>query len=177
MGISDITATDLQDDIIGPIVIDEYREQVTKTMKNDGYLKSLDFYIMSMFQDFESCLRTEFDLVEDDIRLVLDEYISSLITYELQPGIYTFKDLSVAPINILQPEYPGPSNVIDVEFDDITRETKLVIKSGFIAIRFDEKSFFSNILGFSSGWDYKHYNEYTSQKFVNLSSTTKIHLK
>ena len=30
LGISDITATDLQDDIIGPIIFDEYREQVTK---------------------------------------------------------------------------------------------------------------------------------------------------
>ena len=27
------------------------------------------------------------------------------------------------------------------------------------------------------GWDYKHYNEYTSQKNVNLSIIKKIHLK
>ena len=37
--------------------------------------------------------------------------------------------------------------------------------------------FFSTILGFTAGWDYKHYNQYLSQKFVNLSSTNKIHLK
>ena len=37
--------------------------------------------------------------------------------------------------------------------------------------------FFCTILGFTSGWDYKHHNEYTSQKIVNLSSTNKIHLK
>ena len=35
LDISDITAIDLQDDIIGPIVIKEYREQVTKRMKDD----------------------------------------------------------------------------------------------------------------------------------------------
>ena len=35
LNISDITATDLQDVIIGPISIEEFREQVTKTMKND----------------------------------------------------------------------------------------------------------------------------------------------
>ena len=29
------TATDFQDDIIGPVIIEEYRAQVTKTMKND----------------------------------------------------------------------------------------------------------------------------------------------
>ena len=38
LGISDITATDLQDDVIGPIIIDEYREQVTKRMKDDQYM-------------------------------------------------------------------------------------------------------------------------------------------
>ena len=32
-------------------------------------------------------------------------------------------------------------------------------------------------MGFASGWDYKHYNEYISQKIVKLSSTIKIHLK
>ena len=48
---------------------------------------------------------------------------------------------------------------------------------GIIAIKFDEKSFFSTILGFNPHWDYKHYNEYISQKIVNLSSTNRIHLK
>ena len=38
LDISDITATDLQDDIIGPIIIEEYREQVTKRMEDDGYM-------------------------------------------------------------------------------------------------------------------------------------------
>ena len=44
--------------------------------------------------------------------------------------------------------------------------------------RFDEKLFFSTILGFNHGWDYKSYNEYNSQKIVYLSNTNKIiHLK
>ena len=51
------------------------------------------------------------------------------------------------------------------------------VRPGFIAIRFDEKSFFSTILGFISEWDYKHYIKYISQKIVNLNSTNKIHLK
>ena len=55
--------------------------------------------------------------------------------------------------------------------------TKMVVKSGIIAIRFDEKSFFSTVLGFTPGWDYKHYNEYTSQKIVSLGCTNKIHLE
>ena len=101
----------------------------------------LSGYPRSVFQDFESYLRTEIDLVEDDIKLVLDKYDSSFITHELDPGIYTYKDLSKALFNILQPEYPGPSNVIVIEFDDITRKTKLVVRDGIIAIRFDEKCF------------------------------------
>ena len=176
LDIEDITAEDLQDDIIGPIIIEEYKEQVTKRMNDEQYMTILAIYTSSVFQDFESFLRTQIDLVEDDIKLVLDEYNSSFITYELEPGIYTFKDISEALFNTLQSEYPGPSNVIVIEFDDITRKTKLVVRDGIIAIRFDEKSFFSTILGFTSGWGYKHYNKYTSQKVVNLGSINKIHL-
>ena len=53
----------------------------------------------------------------------------------------------------------------------------MIVNSGIIAIRFDGISFFSTILGFTAGWDYKHYNQYLSQKIVSLSSTNKIHLK
>ena len=158
MDIEDITAADLQDDIIAPIIIEEYEKQVTKRMKDDKYMFILNFYVDSVFQDFESYLRTQIDLVEDDIKLVLDEYNSSFITYKLTPGIYTFKDLSEALFNFLQSEYPGPGNVIDIEYDYITMKTKLVARYGIIAIRFDEKSFFSSVLGFNSGWDYKSYN-------------------
>ena len=108
LDISDITATDLQDDITAPIIIEEYRKQVAKRMKDGQYMNILARYTSSVFQDFESFLRTEIDLVEDDIRLVLDEYNSSFITYELDSGIYTFKDISEALFNILQSEYPGP---------------------------------------------------------------------
>ena len=177
LDIEDITAEDLQDDIIGPLIIEEYEEQVTKRMNDEQYMNILALYTSSVFQDFESFLRTQIDLVEDDIKLVLDEYNSNFITYELEPGIYTFKDISEALFNILQTEYPGPSNVIIIEYDDITGKTKLDVKAGIITVRFDEKSFFSTILGFTSGWDYKHYNKYISQKIVNLGSTNKIHLK
>ena len=79
--------------------------------------------------------------------------------------------------DILQLEYPSSDSEILIRLDEITRKTKLVVRPGIIAIRFDEKSFFSTILGFTAGWDYKHYKQYLSQKNVNLSSTNKIHLK
>ena len=91
LDISDITAAGLQDDLIAPNVIEEYKEQVTKRMKNEQYMNIVAGYISSVFQDFESYLRTEVDLIEDDFILVLDEYNSSFITYDLQPGIYTLK--------------------------------------------------------------------------------------
>ena len=123
LDIEDITAEDLQDDIIAPIIIEEYKKQVTKRMKDDGYMNIVAGYVRSVFQDFESYLRTEDDLVEDDIKLVLDEYNSNFITYELEPGIYTFKDISEALFNILQTEYPGSSSVNIIEYDDITGKT------------------------------------------------------
>ena len=84
---SDNTYADLQDDIICPNIIEDYREQVTKRMEDDKYMIVLALYIVSIFQDFKSFLRTEIDLVEDDIRVVLDEYNSSFDTYELEPGL------------------------------------------------------------------------------------------
>ena len=74
LDIPDITATDLQDQKIAPMIIEYYREQVTKRMKDDKYMLILAMYVNSIFRDFESFLRTEIDLVEVDIRLVLDEY-------------------------------------------------------------------------------------------------------
>ena len=70
---SDITATVLQDDILGPIITKVYREQLIKRMKDYKYLAILGFYIMSVLQNFESFPKTEIDLVKDDIRLVSDE--------------------------------------------------------------------------------------------------------
>ena len=177
LDISDNTAVDLQDDIIAPIIIEEYKERVTKRMKDGQFLKILSIYFRSVFQDFESFLRAPIDLIEDDFELVLDEYHSSFITYELQPGIYTFKDISEALFNTFLLEYRESSSEIVIEFDDITRKNKLVVNFGIIVMRFDEKSFLSTILGFTPGWYYKQFNKYISQKIVNLKGTNKIHLK
>ena len=159
LDIEDITAADLQDEIIAPIIIKEYKEQVTKRMNDEQYMNILAIYIRSVFQDFESFLRTQIDLIENDVKLVLDEYNSSFNTYELEPGFYSYTEISEALFNILQLEYPPSNSEILIKLDDVTRKTKLIVNSGIIAIRFDEKSFFSTILGFTAVWDYKHYNQ------------------
>ena len=69
-------------------------------------MKILSIYTSSVFQDFESFLRSQIDLVEDDIKLVLEEYNSNFVTYKLEPGIYSYKDIAEAVFYILQSEYP-----------------------------------------------------------------------
>ena len=56
-------------------------------------------------------------------------------------------------------------------------KTKLVVGPVIIAKPFHENLFFNTILGFTLHWDYKHFNEYVSQKIVNLITKNKIHLK
>ena len=52
--ISDITANDLQDEIIALIIDEECREQVTKRMIDDGFMRILAIYVSSVSQDFGS---------------------------------------------------------------------------------------------------------------------------
>ena len=118
LDVEDITAEDLQDDIIGPIIIEEYKKQVTIRMNDEQYMNILAIYTSSVFQDFESFLRTQIDLIEDDIKLVLDEYNSSFITYELEPGIYSYREFSEALFYILQSEYPSSGSEILIRLDD-----------------------------------------------------------
>ena len=101
LDIEDITAADLQDEILGSIIVEEYKEQVTKRMKDEQYMNILAIYTSSVFQDFESFLRTQIDLIDDDVKLVFDEYNSNCTTYDLEPGIYTFKDISEVLFNTL----------------------------------------------------------------------------
>ena len=82
----------------------------------------------------------------------------------MSPGTYSYRDISEVLFYILQSEYPQSNSEILIRLDDITRKSKLIVDDGIIAIRFDEKSFFSTILGFNAGWDYKHYNQHNSQK-------------
>ena len=146
-------------------------------MKDGKYMPILAMYVDSVLQDLESFLRTEVDLVKDDVRLVLDEYNSSSITYELEIGIYFSKDFSKALKRILQPEYDGYYDVIGIENDEITMKTKLFVGEGILFIKFDELPFFSTVLGFTPGWDYKPCIVHMSQIIVNLGNTNKIHLK
>ena len=77
---------------------------------------------------------------------------------------------------------------IQIEHDDITMKTKLILTrfgGTFGTLRFDERSVFNTLLGFTPYWDYKATNAiysdnpgvYSSKNFLNLSKINKIHLK
>ena len=111
----------------------------------DGYTILLSNYSRSKFRDFESYLRIRVGLDEEDIQLTLEEYNSHFVTYELSPGIYTIQDFSEI-INT----FSGHKGVIEIEYNDITMKTKIILKYkdsrenfGLGTLRFDKKIFFS----------------------------------
>ena len=150
-----------------------------KKKNSDGYTILLLYHSRSQFRDFESYLRIRVGLDEEDIQLILKEYNSHFITYELGPGIYTIQDISDAVHT-----FSGYSDIIEIEYDDISMKTKIILKYkdlrenfGLGTLRFDKKTFFHSLLGHDPYFDYKAPGVYTSDKILNLNTTNKIHLK
>ena len=94
LNISHITDDHLNDEVLGQRIIEEYIKISRERMNTDGYMLLLLDYGRSLFRDSESYLRIVVGLDEEDIQLILKEYNSHFITYELTPGIYTIQDIS-----------------------------------------------------------------------------------
>ena len=184
LNISHITIEHLDDKIIGPRIIDEYIKLSNEKKNSDGYVILLLGYSASPFRDFESYLRLGVGLDEDDIRLILKEYNSHFITYELTPGIYSIQDISDA----IQ-SFSGHQETIQLEYDDISMRTTIVLKFkneeakfALGTLKFDKQSFFHTLLGFSPYWDYKPNNSshvlipglYPSDKIILYLNTVLI---
>ena len=188
LNIPHITNEHLDDEILGPRIIDEFIKLSIEERDRDGYMILLLGYSASPFRDFESYLRPVIGLDERDIQLILKEYNSPFITYELTTGIYTIQDISEA----IQ-TFSGHQQTIQLEYDDISMRATIVSKfkneknmSALGTLRFDKQSFFHTLLGFSPYWDYKPSNSnhvlipgvYPSDKIIlNLNTIDKIHLK
>ena len=187
LNISHITPEHLQDELIGPCIIDKFYKLSIEKKNSDGYMILLLGYARSPFRDFESYLRIVVGSDEEDIRLILKQYNPHFITYELTPGIYTFQDISDAVHT-----FSGHSEIIEVEYDDISMKTKIILKYiggqtkfGLGTLRFDESSFFHILLGHTPHWDFKPTTSnnvgiptvYTSDKILNLTTRNKTHLK
>ena len=143
LGIPHITREHLLDDETASRIIDEYHK-LSHEKKNSGYTILLLNYSRSQFRDTESYLRIRVGLDEEDIQLILKEYNSHFITYELTPGIYTIQDISEAVHT-----FSGHSEIIEIEYNDISMKNKIILKYqdfgenyGLGTLRFDKKSFF-----------------------------------
>ena len=183
-----ITIEHLDDEILGPRIIDEFIKLSNEKKNRDGYMILLFGYCASSFRDFESYLRLVIGLDEADIQLILKEYNSHFITYQLTPGIYTMQDISDAIKT-----FSGHEVTIELVYDDITKRATIVLKFkdekekfALGTLRFDKQSFFHTLLGFSPYWDYKPNNSshvlipgvYPSDKSIlSLNTIDKIHLK
>ena len=188
LNIPHITTEHLDDKILGPRIIDEYIKLSIEEKNRDGYLVLLLGYSASPFRGFESYLRLVVGLDEEDIQLILTEYNSHFITYELTPGNYTIQDIS----NAIQ-TFSGHRETIQLEYDEINKRTTIILKFknektlfALGTLRFDKQSFFHTLIGFPPYWDYKPDNSnhvftpgvYPSDKIIlNLITIDKIHLK
>ena len=108
---------------LGPRIIIEHIELSTEKRNNDGFMILLYGYTRSRFRDFESYLRIVIGLDEKDIQLILKEYNSHFITYELPPGIYSIQDISDTIYN-----FSVNNESIQVEYDDISIKMKIILK-------------------------------------------------
>ena len=81
LDISHITNEHLDDEVLGPQIIDEFIKLSTEKRNSDGYMILLYGYTRSRFRNFESYLRIVIGLDEEDIQLILNEYNSHFITY------------------------------------------------------------------------------------------------
>ena len=120
--VSHISLERLRDEILRPRIIDELLKLSHEKTNIDGYKILLLGYTRSPFQGFESYLRIVVGLDEEDIQLILKQYNSHFITYELTPGIYTIQGNSDAVHT-----FSGHSETILIEYDDITIKTKAVL--------------------------------------------------
>ena len=179
LNISHITNEHLDDEILGPRIIDDIIKLSNEKKNTDGYMMLLLAYARSPFRDFETYLRIVVRLDEEDFQVILKEFNSHFITYELPPGIYSIQE-TLDTIHT----FSGHMETIQIEYDDISMKSRIILK--YIdeqdilvlgTLRFDKRSFFHTLRRFIPYWDYKSPGVYTSDKILHLNTMNKIHLK
>ena len=169
LNIPEITDDHLEDETLAPRIAETYWKLRSDKTSYDGYTILLKAYGNSSFRDFESYLRIFAGLEEDDIQLILKQYNEKFVTYELDPGNYTIEDIQKAVYFL--GDHKG---TLQIGYDELNKKVKL---KTFETLRFDKKSFFHTLLGFTPYWDYKP-GVYTSDKVIlNLNTINKIPLK
>ena len=131
----------------------------------------------------KSYLRIIVGLDEDDFQMILKQYNSNFVIYEILPGIYSIEVTSKVVYTMC--DHRG---ALQIEYDDISMKTKILLNrfgSTFGTLRFDETSFLKTLLGFTPFRDFKTTNAvhsdnpgvFDEDKTLNSSTIAKIHLK
>ena len=113
----------------------------------DGFIELLMGYARSRFREFESFLVIVVASDEDGIHLNLKQSFSFLTIYVSSPGLYIIKDTSKA-VDIMGDN----EGTLQIESNGMTMKTKpnlTLLGSKFCLLRFDEKTFLNNLLGFT----------------------------
>ena len=76
-------------------------------------------YARSPFRDIESHLRIVVGLDEDDSQLILKQYNSNFVTYEISPGIYTINDFAEAVYTMVDQK-----RTLQLKYDGVIIKTK-----------------------------------------------------
>ena len=95
-GVWDISRKHLQQEIGRPRYIEAYITSVSEKSSTDGYFILSMEYVWSSFRVFESYRRNVYGLDKDDIRIILNQYESTFIAYEMLPGTYSVEDFPEA---------------------------------------------------------------------------------
>ena len=184
LNIPEITDDHSEDETLAPRIAETYWKLRLHKTSHDGYIILLMGYARSPFRDFESYLRIVVGLEEDNIQLILKQYNEKFVTFELDPGNYTIEDLKKAVYPLGDHE-----GTLHIEYDDLNKKVKLILTrfgETFGTLKFDKKSFFPTLFGFTPYWDSKPTNAihadapglYTSDKInLYLNTINKIHLK
>ena len=93
LGLLDISMENLKHKKYGLNLIKTYRELSIEKSQTDGYYNLLIVFTQSSFRDFESYLRFSSPLDENDFQLLLKQYNSQLIQYEISPSPYSNEDI------------------------------------------------------------------------------------
>ena len=106
----------------------------TEKSSTDAYLILLINYARSPFRDFEPYLWIT-GLDENDIHLLINQYNSNFVTYEIPHGVYNIKDTSEAVHTAGDNE-----GTLRIQNDEVSMKTKHTL-SPFAMLRFIEKKF------------------------------------
>ena len=138
-------------------------------------------YARSSFREFESHPRTLVSLDEDDVQLISKQYNSIFIAYEINRGTFSIKIFS--EVVYTMGEHEG---TLQIEYDEISKKKAYFNPFGwnFGTLRFDEKSFIKNLMGFTPNWAYKptdaiqaDYPGVYTRRILNSSTINKIPLE